>query len=323
MSRLLPKGFAGILALVIAAAPFVVGSYNLDVLATGVIYGMMAMGLAVLIGQAGLPSLGHAAFVGVGGYAAAILAKDVTTEPLIAIVLAGIVGAILSVLLGLMSLRSQGIYFLMISLALAELVHAAVIRSDFVGGDNGLSISHPEVPVFGAIGVPRDVAMYWFIVAFAIFVFAILKTYMISPVGQATVASKDNAERMRALGYSVRALRMTALIISGVVVAIGGALLTQKDVFISPSTLQPDTSILLLVMVLVGGGSTLLGPFLAGVMLVFLRSWISSNFGEYWILVLGAVFVLTVYFLPSGISGMARRVSTSENSEQETDHVYE
>src|SRR5699024_6046329 len=139
------------------------------------------------------------------------IANDFSKSSLLALVVAAISGAVLSVLLGLMSLRSKGVYFLMISLALAELVHAAVIRSNYVGGDNGLSMPRLDAPIFGSLGVPNDVAMYWYAVLVAAVAFIVLKTFMVSPMGQATLASKDNAERMRALGYSVRALRMTAL----------------------------------------------------------------------------------------------------------------
>lgn len=289
-----------------AAAPFWVDAFNLDVLTTGLIYGLMAMGLALLVGQAGLPSLGHAAFVGVGGYAAALLSLHVSENPLLGLLVAGLVGGVLATLLGVMSLRSKGVYFLMISLALAELVHAAAIRNNSLGGDNGLSISNAPIPLLGANGLPRGVNLYWYVLVIAVVIYLLLRLVLAAPVGQAILGSKDNNERMRALGYSVLALRMVALVVSGVTVAIGGALLTQKDVFISPAALSPETSILLLVMVLVGGSSSLLGPFLAGVGLVLLRSYISSSLGEYWVLVLGLIFVLTVYFMPQGVASLVR-----------------
>lgn len=304
-----------------AAAPFVVDTFNLDVLTTGVIYGLMAMGLALLVGQAGLPSLGHAAFVGVGGYTSALLALRVSESPLLGLLAAGLVGGLLAMLLGVMSLRSQGVYFLMISLALAELVHATAIRNDTLGGDNGLSIASPPIPLLGAAGLPRVVALYWYVLAIAVVVYVLLRVVLATPAGQAILGSKDNAERMRALGYSVRALRMVALVVSGVTVAVGGALLTQKDVFISPSALSPQTSILLLVMVLVGGSTSLLGPFLAGVGLVLLRSYISSSLGAYWVLVLGVVFVLTVYLMPNGAAGLVRRPRTRASTERQGELV--
>jgi branched-chain amino acid transport system permease protein len=300
---------------VLVLAPFFLSTFDLDVLTTGVIYGLMAMGLALLVGQAGLPSLGHAAFVGVGGYAAALLSQHVTSSPLLGLLVAAAVGAVLALLLGLMSLRSQGVYFLMISLALAELLHAASVGSDLLGGDNGMTIDSVAAPVLGRLGLPPTVAFYWYALAIAVLGYGALRLLAAAPVGQSILGSKDNPDRMRAIGYSVRALRMTALVVSGVTVAVGGALLTQKDVFISPTTLAPQVSILLLVMVLVGGSTSLLGPFLAGIGLVFLRSYTSSTVGEYWVLVLGVVFVLTVYLLPRGIAGMLRQPQRRERRE--------
>lgn len=299
----------GLLAVfvVLAAAPFFVDTFNLDVLTTGVIYGLMAMGLALLVGQAGLPSLGHAAFVGVGGYATALVSQHVSSNPLVGVVAAAVVGAALAAILGLMSLRSRGVYFLMISLALAELLHATAVGNDLLGGDNGLTIAEVEVPLVAGLGLPPTVAFYWYALVAAALGYAVLRFLMAAPAGQSIVGTKDNPDRMRSLGYSVRALRMTALVVSGVTVAIGGALLTQKDVFISPTTLSPQVSILLLVMVLVGGSTSLMGPFLAAIGLVFLRSYTSSSLGEYWVLVLGVVFVLTVYLLPRGVAGLVER----------------
>lgn len=287
-------------------APIFMQPFALDVLTTGVIYGLMAMGLAVLIGQAGLPSLGHAAFAGVGGYASGLLVSE-SGGAILAIVVAAVVGGALAGLLGVMTLRSQGVYFLMISLALAELMHAAAIKSTRVGGDNGMRVTGGDVPLFGGGGLPPVAAAYWFALTVAVLVFVLLRVLVSSPLGEAVLATKDNAERMRALGYSVRALRMLALVASGATVAAGGALLAQKDAFVSPALLAPQTSILLLVMVLVGGGQSLLSTMLAGIGLIALRSWVSSSFGDMWVLVLGVVFVAAVYLLPRGLAGLLQR----------------
>lgn len=303
----------GLVALVtvLGVAPFFVDAYTVDVLNTGLIYGLMAMGLAVLVGRAGLPSLGHAAFLGIGGYAAGLLAIHVTASPLIGLVVGGAAGAALAVVLGVISLRSRGVYFLMVSLAVAELIHAVAVRSDFTGGDNGLSgIPTPTVPVLDGLGLPHVVSLYWWALIVVVVCYLALRTVLASPRGQAITGSSDNSERMRAIGYSVPSIRLVALVLSGIVVSVGGALLTQKDVFIAPTALAPDTSILLLVMVLVGGSRSLAGPFIAGVGLVYIRSYTSSAVGDYWIMVLGAIFVLTVYFLPQGIAGLLSRGPT-------------
>ncbi|MGP9583754.1 branched-chain amino acid ABC transporter permease [Brachybacterium sp. AOP35-5H-19] len=299
------------------------GRFYLDVMANGIIYGIMALGLAWLIGRAGLPSLGHAGFAGVGGYAAALTAQHLVQSPQIGLLVAAVVGGAIAALLGFMTLRSSGVYFLMISLAFAELLHTAAIRTRSVGGDNGFTPPSMDVPLFGAMGLPRVVAQYWWVLLIGVIVYLLLRVLAASPSGDALLGSKDNADRMRALGYSVRALRMSALIVSGVLVAVGGALLTQKDSFISPDLLGVDVSILLLVIVLVGGTQSLLGPFLAGIGMVLMRSWISSTFGDLWVLILGAIFVLTVYLLPSGFAQVLRprRAATSTVVKEEPNAV--
>ncbi|MDN5892396.1 MAG: branched-chain amino acid ABC transporter permease [Nocardioides sp.] len=304
---------------VLALAPLFLDSYSLDVLTGGLIYGLMAMGLAVLVGQAGLPSLGHAAFLGVGGYAAGLLAVHVTANPLAGLLAAALVGAVLSVLLGVISMRAQGIYFLMVSLAVAELIHAITMTTDFTGGDNGLSgIPTPEIPALDALGLPHVVSVYWYVLVVAVVVLILVQLLVAAPLGRAITGSADNADRMRALGYNIATVRVSALVISGVAVAVGGALLTQKDVFIAPTALAPDTSILLLVMVLVGGARSLVGPLIAGIGLVVIRSYTSSTIGDYWVRALGAIFVLTVYFLPNGLAGLlSRRRAAPEPSTSE------
>lgn len=293
----------------LAAGPFVLDPYALDIATTGLAYGLMAMGLAVLVGQAGLPSLGHAAFLGVGGYTAGLLSIHVTGNHLAGLAAGALAGLVLSLLIGVISLRAQGIYFLMISLAAAELIHVVAMRfTSLTGGDNGLEgIPKTPVPVFEALGLPRVVAMYWFTLLVVAAAYLLLRMVLASPHGKSITGTHDNADRMRAIGYSVPGIRMAALAISGVTTAAGGVLLTQKDAFIAPSALAPDASILLLVMVLVGGSRSLLGPLLAGVGLVALRSVTSSLIGDWWIFALGLIFVGTVYLVPQGLAGLVRR----------------
>ncbi|MGJ3507605.1 branched-chain amino acid ABC transporter permease [Enemella sp. A6] len=304
-------GSFGLLALgfvLLAAGPFVLDPYALDVATTGLAYGLMAMGLAVLVGQAGLPSLGHAAFLGVGGYTAGLVSIHINGNYFLGMAAGAVAGLLLSLLLGAISMRAQGIYFLMISLAAAELIHVVAIRfTDLTGGDNGLSgIPAAPVPVFESMGLPRVVSMYWFTLIVVGLAYVLLRLVLASPHGKSITGSHDNPDRMRAIGYSVTRIRIAALALSGVTTAIGGVLLTFKDTFIAPTALAPDASILLLVMVLVGGSRSLLGPLLTGIGLVALRAVSSSLIGDWWIFALGVLFVVTVFAMPSGIAGLLR-----------------
>jgi branched-chain amino acid transport system permease protein len=292
-------------------APFILQEYLLDVLTLGVVYGLMAMSLALVVGQVGLPSLGHAAFVGLGGYAAGLLAIHVTANPLVGLTVAVMAGALGAALLGLISLWTHGIFFLMLSLAFAEIIHeVAQQSSSYAGGANGLS-GVPTV-MLGPLELtktPFIAQFYWYAVIIAALAFVVLTIAQRSPLGKSMAGTRDNAARMRAIGYSVTGIRMRAVIISGAVCAVGGGLLLQKESFVSPSSVTPDVSVLLLVMVLIGGSQSLLGPFLAGVGLMILRSLASNWVGDYWQFMLGAVFVLTVYLLPGGLPRIAQTIS--------------
>jgi branched-chain amino acid transport system permease protein len=301
---------AGIVAVVVlAVAPYTLDGYTLDLLTLGLSYGLMAMALALLIGYAGLPSLGHAAFLGLGSYAAGLLAVHVTTNAVAGLVVAAAVGAVGAAVIGALSLRTNGVFFLMLTLAFAEIVHQVAIRSPQTGGDNGLSVPAPVFPGLESLALPRVAVVYWYVLLVVVAGYLILRVMVRSPLGQALVGVRDNAARMAAVGYSVVGIRLRAVVLSGALTAVGGALLVQKDNLVAPTALTPDVSVLLLVMVLVGGSRSLLGPLVGAVFLVFLRSYTSQWIGESWLIVEGALFVLTVYFLPTGLAGIAARVA--------------
>ena len=312
LSALSPRSAAigGVVALVVLAmAPYALDGYTLDMLTLGLTYGLMAMALALLIGYAGLPSLGHAAFLGLGSYAAGLLAVHVTTNALVGLVVAAVVGGVGAAVIGALSLRTHGVFFLMLTLAFAEIVHQVAIRSSLTGGDNGLSVPAPVIPGLESLGLPRVAVVYWYVLLVVAAGYLILRVMVRSPLGQALVGVRDNAGRMAAVGYSVVGIRLRAVVLSGALTAVGGALLVQKDNLVAPTALTPDVSVLLLVMVLVGGSRSLLGPLVGAIVLVFLRSFTSKWIGESWLIVEGALFVLTVYFLPTGLAGIAARLA--------------
>lgn len=296
---------------ILLLAPYVLQAYMLDVLTQGVVYGLMAMSLALLVGQVGLPSLGHAAFVGLGGYATGLMAIHLTAQPVVGLLVALAVGVAAACLLGLISLRAHGVYFLMLSLAFAEIIHQVAQQSTaYAGGDNGLSgVPTGSLGPLEATGTPFVVQFYWYSVAVAVVGYLILRLVVRSPLGRAMAGTRDNQARMRAIGYSVIGIRMRAIVTSGAVCAVGGALLLQKNSFVAPPSLTPDVSVLLLVMVLIGGSRSLMGPFLAGIGLMVMRSVASNWVGDYWLFILGALFVATVYLLPGGFAAVAETVA--------------
>jgi branched-chain amino acid transport system permease protein len=304
---------------VLAVAPYLVDGYSLDVLTQGLAYGLMAMSLALLLGYTGLPSLGHAAFLGLGSYAAGLLAVHLTTNALAGLVVAACTGAAAAALIGVMSLRMHGVFFMMLTLAFAEIARQVAVRSSFTGGDNGLTVPAVDIPLLGALTMPRVVVVYWYVLVVVALGFLVLSVLVRSPLGTALEGVRERPQRMAAIGYSVASIRLRAVIVSGALTAVGGALLAHKDGLVAPTALAPDVSVLLLVMVLVGGARSLFGPMLGALGLVFLRSFTSSWLGESWLILEGLLFVLTVYFMRDGLAGLAGRLSRRPRKEKASD----
>lgn len=288
----------------LATMPFVLDAYRLDLLTAGLAYGLMAASLAFLVGHAGLPSLGHAAFLGVGAYAAGLTAKHLTTNMVVQLLVAVLAGVLFALLTGWFAVRMKGFFFLMFTLAVSEIaVQAATRSTKLTGGDNGLA-DIPRSTLFGMEGI---VGFYWWVLLVVALGYGLLVLMRRGPLGGAIAGARENEDRMAALGYSVTRIRLAAVVIAGAVCAAGGALVEQKDAFVAPTHLEVGVSVLLLVMVLLGGRNSLAGPMVAAVALIVLRSLTSSALGDKWLLVEGALFVLCVYLLPNGIAGLWRK----------------
>ncbi|WP_327088849.1 branched-chain amino acid ABC transporter permease [Nonomuraea sp. NBC_01738] len=292
----------------LAAMPFTLGAYPLGVLTTGLAYGLMAASLAFLTGHAGLPSLGHAAFLGAGAYTAGLTAKHLSANAGVQLVLAVLAGVLFALVTGWFAVRTRGFFFLMFTLAIGEIAVQAATRSSRVtGGDNGLA-DIPATTLFGLEdAMPYVVVFHWWALLVVAAGFGVLVALRRGPLGAAIAGARENEARMAALGYSVHRVRLAAVVIAGAVCAAGGALIEQKDAFVAPTHLDVGVSVLLLVMVLLGGRGSLAGPVLAAVALIFVRELTSSALGESWLLVEGGLFVLCVYLLPQGLAGLWRK----------------
>ncbi|MFD9942005.1 branched-chain amino acid ABC transporter permease [Nonomuraea sp. NPDC059023] len=293
---------------VLAAMPFVLGAYQLSLLTGGLAYGLMAASLALLVGHAGLPSLGHAAFLGVGAYAAGLTAKHLSESAVVQLGAAVLAGVVFALVTGWFAVRTRGFFFLMFTLAIGEIAVQAATRAGRVtGGDNGLA-GIPVSTLFGLeTAMPYVVVFYWWALAVVAAGFAVLAVVRRGPLGAAIAGTRENEARMAAFGYSVPGVRLASVTVAGAVCAAGGALVAQKDTFVAPTHLGVGVSVLLLVMVLLGGRDSLAGPALAAAGLIALREATSGALGDKWLLVEGALFVLCVYLLPEGLAGLWRK----------------
>lgn len=271
------------------------------------IFAIFASSLNLLVGYAGLPSLGHAAFFGGGAYAAAIAAQRLGTDQLfVSLGAAVIAAALLALLIGFLAVRALGIFFLMLTLALAQMVFAIAYQAtDLTGGSNGFSGVH-RPSLFGLdFGAAGD--LYVLVCAVALGVGLLLWRITTSTYGRALVGVRENERRMRALGYDTRTLKLSAFVLAGAVAGVAGALSSYEFRFVSPNDVALGTSVTGFVMVLIGGGGTLVGPIVGAAAVLLIERVLPSQLPAQ--TVLGIVFIAFVVFARQGIVGAVRRMA--------------
>jgi branched-chain amino acid transport system permease protein len=284
--------------LLLASLPlWMPGTYYVNVASQILLYAVFALGLNVIVGYGGLVSLGHAGLFGLAAYAAAILLAAGAGHAV------AIVGALLVTLAGTalfaaLSLRASGIGFVMITLALGQIVWGLAYRwLSITNGDNGISVSGRPAP----FGLSLDGAAGFYYATFALFLLSLaaVAIFVRSPFGASLRGTRDQPRRMTALGYHVWLIRFYTCLFSGVLSGIAGLLFLYYNEFISPHALALSASAEVLLMVISGGSGTLLGP-IAGAALVVIMKTVASAYIERWNLVLGAIFVAIVVFMPEG-----------------------
>lgn len=295
----------------LAAAPWLVGDFTLFLLTEILIIGLVAASLGFLTGFAGMPSLGHAAYLGVGGYTTAIVATGLTDHAIIQLVVAVFASGLIAAGTGWIAVRTRGVFFLMITLAFSQLFFSLTQSWQTVtGGSNGFT-GIPRVSLIpGDEGATLrgDTAFYFYALIAVVIGYFLLRRVLDSPFGTAMVGIRENAGRMKSLGYGLTTYRLAAFSIAGAAAGFGGSLLVQHVRFISPGDVAFERSALLLIMVIVGGSRTLYGPMIGAGVVILLEHELSSRFSEHWEIWLGAIFIAVVYLFPEGIGGVFRRL---------------
>jgi branched-chain amino acid transport system permease protein len=293
-------------AVALIAAPFVLNAFRIGLLTEVLIFGLFAASLDLLLGVTGMVSLGHSLFFGVGAYAAALAARSVSPQVTVT-VLAGIaVATLVALVTGALIVRARGVYFLMLTLAFAQLAFSlAESWTPVTGGANGLPAPAPELLPGSALIGDRVGFYYYALVAFALG-YAALRRTVDSPFGRSLAGVRENEARMRAVGYAVQGYKLAAYCTAGAFAGLAGALYAQQQRFVTPDLAGFETAALVLVMVILGGRGTLSGPVLGAAVVLLLRDELSARFEE-WPLVLGALFIVVVYLLPRGVGGLFRR----------------
>lgn len=300
--RLLPVA----VALALAAAPLFLAPYATTTLARMLVFGLLAASLALLVGVTGLPSLGHAAYFGVGAYAAGWFAKNVSAQAPLSLIVAAVAGGVVAAATGWVAVRARGVFFLVLTLAIGEIVHQAADSWESVtGGSNGL-YGIPATTL-GATPIVNAAFLYWFVLlAFGIG-FALLWLVARSPYGRALRGIHDNEPRMRALGYPTALYKYAVFVIAGTVAGLAGGLLAAQQRLVTPADLGFTTAALALLAVVIGGAGSLWGACLGAALVIAVRDSLGPSLDGHGPLVLGLLFVLVVYLMPRGIAGLRLR----------------
>jgi branched-chain amino acid transport system permease protein len=300
MSSVTPRRAAiGIALIVLVTLPIWVGNpYYINISSQILLFAVFALALNVLVGYGGLVSLGHAGLFATAGYAGALMLQagyGHFAADIIAILLALAAAAVF----GVLALRSTGIGFLMITLALGQIVWGVAYRwASLTNGDNGVTVSTRPRP-FGLSLANAD-SFYYATLLIFLAALVSMAVFIRSPFGASLCGMRDQARRMNALGYNVWLTRLLAFLFSGFWSGVAGLLFIYYTNFISPQVASLQTSAEVLLMVISGGTATLLGP-IAGAAIVVIMKNVVSAYVERWNLVLGVIFVAIITFMPEGL----------------------
>lgn len=302
----------GVLA-VLAVLPFVLDTYYVGIATKMIIYALFAMSLDLLIGFTGMASLGQAAYFGLAAYAAGLLALRYGFNIWIAAPAALLLSVLTALLFGLLAMRTRGSYFLMITLALSQLVWGIAFGwRTLTGGSDGLpAVPRPDFSPY--LSLEDERTFYFFVLVVVAVATLVLYRIVMSPFGYALRGIRESETRMLALGYNVWRYRMIAFVVSGFFAALAGVLYVYFNRFVSPDYLHVERSAEVLLMVILGGAGTLIGPAIGAFVIVALDN-IASAYTERWLMILGAVYMLVALFAPDGLVGLFRRLRGDASS---------
>ena len=306
MKRALVLGVVG--GLIFLVAPSFLSSYYLGLLTKMLIFALFAMSLDLLLGYSGLPSLGHAAYFGLGSYTVALLALKLAVKNLWIGSLASLV-SVLILALGFvpLTLRARGDYYLMITLALSQVIWGIAFGwRSMTGGDDGLpGIARPALA--GTWSIAGEIPFYYFTLIIFWAALWLMAVIVRSPFGKALVGIRESETRMRVLGYNVWAYQYVASILAALFAGLAGILFVYYNGYVGPAYLSIIFSAQALLMVLLGGAGSLFGPALGAGIIVMLENLISA-WTERWLLILGAIYVVVTLFAPQGLHGLIRQL---------------
>ena len=315
------RALACVLLLVAAVFPFVMQSldqvYYVTMASRILIYALAATSLNLVLGYGGMISFGHAAFVGAGAYAASVLIVEGVTSAWLGWPLAMIVSGLLALAIGAMSLRTRGVYFIMITLAFAQMIYYLTVSMKAYGGDEGLTLTQRASLGFG-LDLTNDVTFYYVVLAILAVVLYLVSRLVDARFGRVIQAIRENETRMEAIGYATFRYKLAAFVIAGALGGLAGALLATQNNYVNPGILHWTESGKLMIMVILGGVGHLYGGLLGAVGLLGLEEllanhkigWLAAlypNYQQHSLLAVGIAMLGVVLYAPQGIAGLFMR----------------
>ncbi|MCE4061401.1 branched-chain amino acid ABC transporter permease [Pandoraea sputorum] len=304
-----------LLLLALIIAPFV-GAYPVFVMKV-LCFALFAAAFNLLLGFTGLLSFGHAAFFGSAGYVTGYAIRNLGFTPEVGILAGVIAGAVLGLVIGLLAIRRQGIYFAMITLALAQMLYFFCLQAPFTGGEDGLQ-GVPRGSLFGLLPLDSDLTLYYVVLAICALGFLLIMRIVHSPFGQVLKAIKENEPRAISLGYDVDRFKLLAFVLSATLAALAGSTKTVVLGFETLTDVHWTMSGMVILMTLVGGLGTMLGPVVGAVVIIVLENklgdignWLATATGVTWFqtlgesvtIVIGAIFIICVLAFRRGLVG--------------------
>jgi branched-chain amino acid transport system permease protein len=308
--RVLLRGLAALALLGLALFPLIGGTFYIQLCTKIMILAIFAMSLDLLIGFTGLVSLGHAAFFGIAAYTLVLLSRQYEAANFWTSLPAALAAAALaSFLIGVLVLRTSGVYFIMATLAFAQMLYAFFADSGVAGGHDGVYIyAKPDAAIFGwhPFDLERTAHFYYVALVFMVLVFVGLRMVLGSLFGHVVRGIKANEQRMRSLGFPVFRYKLASFVLAGTIAGLAGYLAAAQFGFVNPELLGWRNSGDALMMVILGGMGTLFGPVLGAFALVLVQE-IFADLTKHWLLPMGGFVILAVLALPRGLGGALER----------------
>jgi branched-chain amino acid transport system permease protein len=305
-------------ALVIAVLPALISPYAQDVVIRIAIYAIFALSLELIVGATGLVSLGHAAFLGIGAYVTVLASGDNGASLVVLVPLAIAAAAAYAVVVGALSLRTRGVYFIMVTLAFAQMAYFVFHDTKIGGGSDGIFLSvKPTLALFGRtlVDLAHHAHLYYAVLLALVTTYAFIALLLASRFGHALAGIRVNEQRMRAAGFSTTPYKLAAFVIAGGLAGLAGLLLAAKDGAVNPELLAWHESGAVLLMLIFGGIGSLRGAVIGAVAFTLLRELFQSeallgSLAQHWQLTLGLTIIAFVAALPRGLIGLAARLRT-------------